>query len=201
MVAQLQRTYTPEQYLALEIESEERSEYRNGEIIPMSGGTPTHNIIAGNLYALLWFLLRDEAYTVFNLDQRLWIPDAATHTYPDVMIVPEPVMLLSGRTDTVTNPLLIAEVLSKSTQGYDRGDKFTAYQSILSFAEYLLIDQTRIHVEHRVRTAANQWVLTTYTDAQAKIQLTSLNTANSIEILILDLYKKVVFDPVFDPSV
>jgi Uma2 family endonuclease len=194
MVAQLKRTYTAEEYLALEVNTEERNEYRNGEIIPMSGGTPTHNKIANNFNRSVANQLDNEPYEVFILDQRLWIPEASTHTYPDVMVVPEPVILMSGRTDTVTNPVLIAEVLSKSTQTYDRGDKFTAYQSILGFAEYLLIDQTQIHVEHRVRTAANQWQLTTYTEPTTKLHLTSLRTLNPVEISILDLYRKVVFE-------
>jgi Uma2 family endonuclease len=195
MVAQLKRTYTPEEYLALEVETEERNEYRNGEIIPMSGGTPNHSTIAGNLHGILWVLLGDEPYRLFNSDQRLWVPDYQIHTYPDVMVLPEPIVLKSGRTDTVTNPVLIAEVLSKSTRNYDQGDKFIAYQSILSLTEYLLIDQYEIYVEHRIRTAANQWTLTRYTEPTDQLRLTSLNTAKPVEITIADLYKKVVFQP------
>jgi Uma2 family endonuclease len=194
LVEPLKRTYTPDEYLTLEVETEERNEYRNGEIFPMSGGTPNHSTIAGNFYAILWILLGNEPYRVFNSDQRLWIPDTAIHTYPDVMVLSEPIMRLNGRTDTLINPVLIAEVLSKSTRNYDQGDKFTAYRSILSFTEYLLIDQYKIHVEHRVRTAANQWTLTTHTEPTAKLRLTSLVTQKPLEILVQDLYKKVVFE-------
>ncbi len=194
MVTQLKRTYTSDEYLALEVETEERNEYRNGEIIPMSSGTPAHNHVVSNFHGALWHQLEMEAYCIFTTAQRLWIPEISMHTYSDVLVVPEPIPLMQGRTDTVTNPVLIAEVLSKSTRNYDQGDKFIAYQSILSLTEYLLIDQYEVYVEHRIRTAANQWTLTRYTEPTDKLRLTSLNTAKPVEITIGDLYKKVVFE-------
>ena len=113
----------------------------------MTGGTPEHNKIASALNALLWFALRGKPYSLFITDQRLWIPSTDFHTYPDVMVIADPVDLKPDRKDTVTNPLLLAEVLSDSTENYDRGDKFEAYRTLPSLQEYLLIDPSRPHLE------------------------------------------------------
>ena len=137
------KTYTAEEYLAVEVDADVRSEYRNGEIVLMSGGTPAHNALTTALSSLLWLGLSDQPYQAFAIDQRLHIPATNLYTYPDVIVVPEPIELLTGRKDTVTSPILIAEVLSDSTKSYDIGDKFEAYRSIPSFQEYLLVDQYR----------------------------------------------------------
>ncbi len=190
MVAQVEtKTYTPEEYLELEVSSQERHAYINGAIIPMTGGTPEHNRISGNLYIALSLLLRPKPYEIFLLDQRLWIPDRSIYTYPDVMVVEKPLELQAGRTDTVINPCFMAEVLSKSTRDYDRGDKFVAYRSIDCFREYLLIDQYTIHVEHYVKTAANQWLLTEYDDPNILLSLNAIEC----QIQISDLYEKIDF--------
>ena len=118
-----QPTYTPQQYLEFETASEERHEYHNGEIIPVTGGTPNHNELLISLAAFLNFGLRGKPYRVFAADQRLWIPNRNIYTYPDVMAVKTPLQLQSGRTDTLINPCFIAEVLSQSTQDYDRSGK------------------------------------------------------------------------------
>ena len=116
---------TLEAYLEQEIASETRSEYRNGEIIPMTGGTPNHNDIAGNLYVRLKLALKGKNYRTFYTDQRLWVPERSLYTYPDVMVIATPLQLQTGRTDTATNPCFIAEVLSKATQDYDRGESLS----------------------------------------------------------------------------
>lgn len=181
------KTYTPDEYLALEVEAETRNEYRNGEIIQMAGGTPTHNEIAGDFIFLLKGALKGQPYSIFIADQRLWIPDRNIYTYPDVMIVPKPVELQSGRKDTVTNPILVAEVLSNSTEAYDRGDKFAAYRTIATFQEYLLIDQTQMHLEQYVKQSANQWLFTEYNGLEARV---SISTAG-VEITLAELYENV----------
>lgn len=183
------KTYTAEEYLALEVESDIRSEYRDGEIVPMTGGTPKHNKLSSALNALLWFALRGKPYTVFVTDQRLWIPNKNLYTYPDVMVTPEPVELMSGRKDTVINPILLAEVLSDSTKHYDRGDKFEAYRTIATFQEYLLIDQNRPHLEQYVKQAENQWLFTEYNGMEQTITLRSLD----VEIALADLYEAIAF--------
>jgi len=183
------QTNTAEAYLALEVESELRHEYRNGEIVPMTGGTPAHNEIASILNALLRFALKGQPYCIFVTDQRLWIPAVNLYTYPDIMVTPRPAELQTGRNDTVINPILIAEVLSTSTQGYDRGDKFAAYRTISTFQEYLLIDQYRYHVEHYHKQAENQWLLMEYQSPEASFTLRSLQ----VTIALADLYEAIAF--------
>lgn len=185
-----ERTYTPEEYLELEIASETRNEYRNGEIIPMTGGTPNHNEISSILNAILRLSLKGKPYSIFVADQRLWIPAAGFHTYPDVIIVPKPIQLQTGRKDTVTNPCFIAEVLSKSTQNYDRSEKFVAYRTIPSFGEYLLVSQYRIQVEHYVKTAPDRWLLAEYTDPNTILTLSSFD----LQLSIADLYENIEFE-------
>ncbi len=185
-----QRTYTREEYLELEVASKERHEYVNGEIRPMTGGTPDHNELAINLAALLKSALRGKPYRIFGADQRLWIPDRNLYTYPDVMAIEKPLQLQTGRTDTVTNPCFIAEVLSKSTQDYDHGEKFSAYRTINSFHEYLLIDQYSTHVEHYVKTSSNQWLLTEYDDPNAVFALSAVEA----QIEITSLYENIDID-------
>ncbi|MGF1522874.1 MAG: Uma2 family endonuclease [Leptolyngbyaceae cyanobacterium] len=185
-----QRTYTREEYLNLEVASEERHEYVDGDIKLMTGGTPDHNDIGGNLYVLLKLALKGKPYRTFYTDQRLWIPDRNLYTYPDVMVIEKPLQLQSGRTDTVMNPCFVAEVLSKSTRDYDHGEKFSAYRMINSFCEYLLIDQYSIHVEHYVKTSANQWLLSEYREPETSLLLNRLE----VQIKIGDLYENIDFE-------
>ncbi|MCL1462917.1 Uma2 family endonuclease [Argonema galeatum] len=190
MIAQIEtKNYTAEEYLELEIASETRNEYYNGEIIPMTGGTPNHNEIAGNLYILLKLALKGKAYRTFYVDQRLWIPDVSLYTYPDIMVLPKPLELQTGRKDTVINPCFIGEVLSKSTQNYDRSEKFAAYRTIPTFQEYLLIDQYRIHVEHYVKTNVNQWIFSEYDDPNVTLSFRVFE----FQVKIAELYENIDF--------
>ncbi|MBD2179002.1 Uma2 family endonuclease [Pseudanabaena sp. FACHB-1998] len=191
MVPQLAtKTYTVDEYLELEIASDIRNEYRNGEILPMTGGTPNHNDISGNLLSIIKTSLRSKPFRVFHVDQRLWIPNVKIHTYPDVTVAPKLLEMQDGRKDTITNPCFIAEVLSKSTQNYDRSEKFAAYRTINTFEEYLLIDQYHVHVEHHVKTAVNQWLFSEYDDPTVTI---SLKFAD-LQIQIADLYDNIDFE-------
>jgi Uma2 family endonuclease len=187
-----EKIYTAQEYLELEIASETRNEYRNGEIIPMTGGTPNHNEISSILNAILRLSLKGKPYSIFVADQRLWIPAANLHTYPDVMIVPKPIELQTGRRDTVTNPCFIAEVLSKSTQNYDRSEKFVAYRTIPSFGEYLLVSQYGVRVEHYVKTAPDRWLLSEYSDPTTILTLNSFD----LQLSIADLYENIDFDEI-----
>jgi Uma2 family endonuclease len=153
-------------------------------------GTLNHNDIGGNLYILLKTALKGKNYRSFYADQRVWIPEANIHTYPDVMIVPKPIELQTGRKDTVTNPCFIAEVLSKSTQNYDRSEKFVAYRTIPSFQEYLLISQYQVRVEHYVKTAPERWLLSEYTDPSTILTLSSFD----LQLSIADLYENIEFE-------
>ena len=190
MVATIKtRYYTPEEYLALEEQAEFKSEYRDGEIVPMTGGTTNHNELAGSFYAYLKFFLKKKPYRVYMGDVKLWIPSYRQYTYPDIMVIQgEPVYMGKGKT-TVMNPMLIVEVLSKSTQNYDRGDKFEYYRSIPEMKEYILIDQKRFYAMQYVKNDANQWVLSEYTGKESAIALNSLE----FEITFSDLYEGVDF--------
>ncbi|MEH2350676.1 MAG: Uma2 family endonuclease [Nostoc sp.] len=187
-----QRYYTPEEYLELEEVAEYKSEYINGQIIPMAGGTVNHNRISLNLSAALNFAFRQQDYEVFMGDVRLWITQKRTYTYPDVMILAGEPEYFNNRKDIILNPQIIVEVLSKSTKGYDCEDKFQAYRTISTFQEYLLIDQTRIHVDQFSKTGKKQWTLREYDEEDEAIALVSV----PFEISLQDLYNKVKFEPV-----
>jgi hypothetical protein len=189
MPAQTKIAYTAEEYLAIEISSETRHEYINGEIIPMAGGTPEHDEIASILNAILRINLRGKPYSIFIADQRLWIPEKKLYTYPDVMIVQRPIQLQMGRKDTVTNPIFIAEILSQSTKGYDKDEKFSAYRTIPSFQEYLLVDQYSQHIEHYSKSGFNQWIFSEYNNSEDYINLTSI----SCGISLLEVYDDIEF--------
>jgi len=184
------RYYTPEEYLELEDKAEYKSEYRDGEIIPMTGGTTNHNKIAGNFYSNLKFALKGQSFDVFIGDVRLWIPRYRQYTYPDVMIIQgEPVYYGKGTT-TVTNPIMIMEVLSKSTQDYDRGEKFKYYRSIPDLKEYILIDQYSFYIEQFSKNTSEKWVLTEYESEDAVLALESIN----LEITFSEIYERVNFE-------
>ncbi|MBE9034668.1 Uma2 family endonuclease [aff. Roholtiella sp. LEGE 12411] len=185
-----QRYYTPEEYLELEEAAEYKSEYIDGQIIPMAGGTVNHNRISLNLSAALNFAFRQQDYEVFMGDVRLWITQKRTYTYPDVMILAGEPEFFNNRKDIILNPQIIVEVLSKSTKGYDREDKFQDYRTISTFQEYLLIDQTRIHVEQFSKTGKKQWTLREYDEEDEAIALVTV----PFEISLQDLYNKVNFE-------
>ncbi|AHJ26646.1 hypothetical protein NSP_2910 [Nodularia spumigena CCY9414] len=189
MQLQEQRYYSPEEYLELEVNSEIRHEYIDGQIIPMTGGTPNHNQLALNLSGTLNFLLKRQPYRVFITDQRLWIPKRRIYTYPDVMVVQTPLEYQEGRKDTLVNPVMIAEVLSKSTKSYDRDEKFAAYRTISSFCEYILIDQYTMHVEHYCKTDNNKWIFSEYDDGDVTLNLAAV----PCQVLLADIYDQVDF--------
>jgi Uma2 family endonuclease len=193
MIAQAQEilTYSPEEYLELEIPSVDKHEYIDGEIRLMPGGMPNHNRIIGNLFAALNFAFKGKPYEAFVTDQRVWIPRKRIYTYPDIMIIQGDLQLQEGRKDTLINPSVIIEVLSKSTQNYDKGDKFTAYRSIPAFQEYILVDQYSTHVEHYVKTDQRKWIFQEYDEVDNVLAFASL----PFEILLTDLYDKVKFEP------
>ncbi|MDZ8257065.1 Uma2 family endonuclease [Nostoc sp. ChiQUE01b] len=181
--------YTPEEYLELEEKAQYKSEYRDGEIVPMTGGTTNHNKIALNLAASLKIAFRRKNYDVYIGDVRLWIPRYRQHTYPNVMVIEGQPIYTGTSTTTVMNPMLIAEVLSKSTKNYDQGDKFFYYRSIPEFKEYILIDQYQYHVMQYIKTAESQWSFTELEDDSATLSLQTVD----FQIELRDLYEQVNF--------
>ena len=188
----LQKTYTPAEYLELEEKAEFRSEYRDGEIVPMAGGTTRHNRISLNVASNLTFSLKGQNYEVYMSDVRLWIPPNRQYTYPDVMLIQGEPIYWENTTSTVTNPRLIVEVLSKSTGNYDRSEKFDYYRSIPTLQEYILIDQSCYHVLQYVKTSPTQWLLTDYNQAKEIVKLGSIDLALSLN----DIYDRVNFNEI-----
>jgi len=185
-----QRYYTPEEYLALEETAEQKSEYRDGKIVPMTGGTTNHNQISLNISLALSTIFRRQDYRIYMADVRLWIPEKRIYTYPDVMVIAGRPEYYSNRRDTVTNPQVLIEVLSESTRAYDRSEKFQAYSTIASFQEYILVDQTKISIEQFSKTGIKQWAFRLYDEEDEAIELTSV----PVQIPLTDLYDKVDFE-------
>jgi Uma2 family endonuclease len=177
MIAQPQETklYTPSEYLEFEVNSEERHEYINGKVVCVSGESPNHNFISGNIGAALNFAFKRKPFHTFIINQRLWIPEKRIYAYPDVMVVQGELQLQEGRKDTIINPLIIVEVLSKSTRSYDKDEKFSAYRTIPTFQEYVLIDQYTTQVEQYFKTGKNSWTFSEYYDANETVCLNSID--------------------------
>lgn len=190
MVQTRPRLYTPQEYLTLEANADYKSEYRDGKIVAMAGGTTNHNTLAGNFYAHLLFALKGQDYNLYIGDVRLWIPDYRQYTYPDVMVIQgDPVYDGDGRT-TITNPMLIIKVLSKSTQNYDQGDKFMYYRSIPTMREYILINQKQHYVIQHTKTKTGQWLLSEYVGKDASLKLNEI----AFQISLTDLYTGINFE-------
>ncbi|WRH69068.1 MAG: Uma2 family endonuclease [Planktothrix sp. GU0601_MAG3] len=184
------RYYTPEEYLALEETAIDKSEYHDGEIVTMPGGTTNHNSIIINLIANLKFGLRDKNYSLFTSDVLLWIPQTRRYVYPDIMVMQgEPIYQENNQT-VVTNPLVIIEVLSNSTKDYDRGGKFLAYRSIYEFKEYILIDQYSYHIEQFAKNSNRKWVLTEYDLEESILTLESVE----FQMPLIEIYEGINFE-------
>ena len=186
-----QRYYTPTEYLKLEEVAEYRSEYINGEIIAMAGGTTRHNEITGSIYAYLRFnLLKNKPYKVYIENVRLWIERHQIYTYPDVMVVENEPIYQGKGIYTITNPYIIFEVASKSTKNYDQGDKFDFYRSLSSLKEYVIVEQSRCHVILNTKTVEGKWILSEYEDLEIVLDLTSL----SLSIPLKEIYAGIDFN-------
>ena len=191
-IEKAQPYYSPLEYFELEEAAEYKSEYHSGQILlPMVLDSANHNLIVGNFIAPFNFALKQQRYYhLFALGLRLWIPQKQFCTYPDVMLVAGKLEFVEGRKDTITNAVMVAEVLSKSTEDYDRGGKFKLYRSIPSFREYVLIDQYEMHVEHFCKTDDNKWVLSEYDGADAMLRLSCVE----FEMLLGEMFDRVDFE-------
>jgi Uma2 family endonuclease len=183
------RLYTPEEYLALEEKSPVKSEYYRGRIYQMTGATINHNRIVFNLSGLFFQALNGKSCEGFNGDMRLLVKANGLYTYPDLMVVCGPVDLVIGRKDTLTNPILIIEVLSDSTDQYDRTDKFDLYKGLDSLQNYVLVDQHRpyIQVFRRLETEPHLWVLENFSGLESQVPFPALD----LTLNLADIYKRV----------
>jgi Uma2 family endonuclease len=177
----------------------ERHEYCNGEIIAMAGGSEVHSRITVNITTLLNLALRDTNFQTYNGDLRIWISEFNHGTYADVLVINGEPEFNDNRTDEILNPLVIVEVLSPSTEGYDRGEKFRKYRSLPSFCEYLLVSQTEPYIEHYHKLddssdsegllQAVRWQWQVYDHLDQSILVHSLN----VEVPLGEVYRRINF--------
>ncbi|MEH2214630.1 Uma2 family endonuclease [Nostoc sp.] len=189
MISTISRRYSLDEYRAIEEKAEGRSEYRDGEIVPMPGGTLKHSRIGRNILTYFTSVMRDTQFEPINSDLRLWIPEHRRGVYPDVMVFDGEPQLNGDRLDEVLNPVLIVEVLSPSTAHCDRLSKFRMYRSIGSFSEYLLVEQDEPFVE-RYSKQAEGWLLSDFSSLELSISLDSV----SIDLPMAEIYRGVVFE-------
>lgn len=188
MSAQPKLKYTLEEYLELDRTSEARLEYWDGEIFDMSGVSPEHDAVEGNVYHHLRLKLKGKQCRLFLANTRIKVPTMPPYRYGDSSgLCGTPQYEVIGGIKALTNPSIIIEVLSSSTEAYDRGDKFTNYKSIPSLREYLLIAQHRPHVSHFVRQADGSWNQREFNDLDAVVKLVSLDCELSLREIYEDL--------------
>ena len=188
------QTYlTPEEYITLERKAipdadTVRSEYINGEIINMPGASFPHNLITNNISGELRTRLKGTGCAVFANDMRVSIPTAKSYFYPDIGVVCEEPRFEDDVFDTLLNPIVIVEVLSPSTEAYDRGEKFAHYRQLPSLQEYVLVVQDQILVEHYHRQE-KQWIFTDFRKSDEILPLPSIQC----ELPLLEMYERVPF--------
>lgn len=198
MSTQARRRYTLEEYFALELASEEKYEYFDGEVFNMSGGSRDHEQIIANFLVALRTALQGRPCRVYPSNLRVKVPSQPPYRYPDLTaLCNAPHFEQIGGVDALINPSLIVEVLSRSTEAYDRVDKFTHYKSIESFAEYVLVAQHRAHATHYIRGEHGVWTHREYNDLEGVVRLASLDC----EVKLRDAYEDVEFPPPVLPPI
>ncbi len=178
--------YTPQEYLALERAAEYKSEYINGQIYAMSGASRGHNLIAGNVFRDISSQLRGRPCEVYVSDMRVQVSPTGMYTYPDVVAVCDEPRFEAE--DTLLNPTVIVEVLSPSTEAYDRGEKFAHYRRLASLTDYLLVSQDKVRLEHYTRqSGGDQWILTEVSGLDGVLHLASIDC----KLALSNVYEKV----------
>jgi Uma2 family endonuclease len=180
---------TPEEYLAAERLSETRSEYLDGGVFPMTGGTVNHNRITINLILELGTQLQSANCDVHATDLKVRLPDSRKFFYPDVLVVCGELQYHDERRDVILNPDLVIEVLSPSTEAFDRGAKFRAYRTIESLKEYVLVAQDSPSVERYLKDGDGSWKLTEAVGLKSSLALPSIGCTLNLSAV----YKKVEF--------
>ncbi len=176
------------EYLAFERQAEERHEYLDGEVFAMGGASWRHGLVAGNAFAALHAQLRGRGCFVQASDLRVRIPATDLFTYPDVVVVCGEPRFDDSELDTLLNPTLIPEVLSKSTEDYDRGRKFAHYRSVESLTEYVLLAQDTVHVERFTRKSQDRWELWETDDVDSDLDLPAIGC----RLVLREIYEAVL---------
>lgn len=181
---------SPEAYLVAERAGEKKHEYYAGEIYAMAGASERHNMLAGNTFAALHSQLRRRACNVYPSDMRVKVSTLGFYTYPDISVVCGAPQFEDSHRDTLLNPVVIVEVLSPSTENYDRGRKFQMYRTLPSLVEYLLVAQDSIHIEHYTRQPDGRWLFFESDQPDAIFRLDAIDCT----LAAADVYEKVTFD-------
>ena len=181
---------SPEEFLAFERASDEKHEYYDGTIVAMSGAKRAHNTICTNLNGLLWQHLKGKDCESYSNDMRVFVPKTRLYAYPDIVVICGEPQFQDNVPDTLTNPVLLIEILSDSTEGYDRGLKFQNYRSIDSLKEYVLVSQSKANVEKYVKHGDGFWMLSEASGLESSITLETIDCPLSLT----DVYNKVNFD-------
>lgn len=195
MSQQIKPYISPEEYLARERTAEYKSEYLHGEIFAMSGASRKHNLITVNISAQLNPQLRGKPCEAYISDMRVKVRASGLYTYPDVVVVCGEPQFEDAHIDTLLNPTLLIEVLSPSTERYDRIAKTAYYRTLESLKEHLLVSQDELRLEQYVRQPDDTWVLIEHASTDNVIALKSI----SCSLALRDVYEKVTFDPNFRP--
>lgn len=182
----VQSHLTSAEYLALERKATTKSEYFNGQIYAMSGASRAHNLIVANLLSAVHAQLSERDCEVYANDMRVTVNATGLYTYPDVLVVCDEPRFEDASVDTLLNPTLLVEVLSPSTEAYDRGEKFSHYRHIESLQEYVLVSQNCMRVEHYLRQG-EKWLLTEFSEAVDLLRLPSIDC----ELTLRKIYAKV----------
>lgn len=190
MQAQFRITMMPEDYLEQERNAPFKSEYYAGQVYAMAGASPRHVLITTNTTASLVSQLKGRPCFVYATDLRLKVGTTGLYTYPDLMVVCRKPRFEDRQRDTLLNPNVLIEVLSESTEAYDRGEKFSMYRTLDSLTDYLLIAQTHPMIEHFVRRPNGQWVLSDFRGMEAAAEIASIDCT----LPLADVYDKVAFD-------
>jgi Uma2 family endonuclease len=178
-----------EEYLAFERASEIKHEYADGEIFAMTGGTRAHSLVGGNVLGEIRAALSERDCEVHGSDMRIKIPATGRYVYPDASVVCGEALFEDDEEDTLLNPKVIVEVLSKSTEPYDRGDKFENYQSLASLREYVLLSQKKVRVEHYSLQPDSTWILRVL-GAGERLALPSIGCEIAVDRIYLKVFKK-----------
>lgn len=190
MSRQVKTYVTPEEYLAFERKAEYKNEYVNGEIFAMTGASRKHNLIVTNIVRTLSSQLQGKPCEVYPGEMRVKAPAARSYVYPDVVVVCGEPQLEDDYFDTLLNPTLVVEVLSKSTESYNRLAKSAYYRTIESLVEYLLVAQEEYRVEQYVKQADGRWLLSDVRSLESVIDLKSIGCS----LALRDLYDRISID-------
>lgn len=192
-ISAVQTYLSPEEYITLERKAiptydTVRSEYVNGKIVAMSGANRAHNLITGNILAVIYFHLKASGCETYANEMRVSTPSTSSYFYPDVVVVCDEPRFENDVFDTLLNPIVLVEVLSPSTEAYDRGEKLSHYQQLQSLKEYILVSQDRVYVERYLRKQ-DEWGYTSFRDLDDVLPIASIQC----ELPLQEIYERVTF--------